>query len=173
MLKLYEIMDASGVMGRLLGSTKLKLICDEIPNVLNYQNDDLYDRVIEIKGFADITTKKFVDNLPKFIIFFNKLMEIYDLNYLIYDETDIENETKEESKKELNKKINGKSFVLTGFRDEKIKNYVEDNNGSIKTSISKNTNYLIYSDDSSSKYIKAQELGIPCILREDFFKYFK
>ncbi len=50
---------------------------------------------------------------------------------------------------------------------------IENNKGLVKTSVSKNTDYLIYSDNTSSKYIKANELGVICILREDFFNYFK
>ena len=69
--------------------------------------------------------------------------------------------------------VNGKIFVITGAtrqfqnRDE-VKTVIETHGGKVTTSVSKNTDYLINNDinSTSSKNIKAKQLGIPIITEE-------
>lgn len=69
--------------------------------------------------------------------------------------------------------VNGKTFVITGAvhqfqnRDE-VKAIIETHGGKVTTSVSKNTDYLINNDinSTSSKNIKAKQLGIPIITEE-------
>lgn len=69
--------------------------------------------------------------------------------------------------------VNGKTFVITGAvhqfqnRDE-VKTVIEAHGGKVTASVSKNTNYLINNDinSTSSKNIKAKQLGIPIITEE-------
>ena len=69
--------------------------------------------------------------------------------------------------------VNGKTFVITGAvhqfqnRDE-VKTVIETNGGKVTASVSKNTDYLINNDinSTSSKNIKAKQLGIPIITEE-------
>ena len=76
--------------------------------------------------------------------------------------------------------IKGKTFVITGSvhhyknRDE-LKAFIEKQGGKVVGSVSKNTNYLINNDNTSTtaKNIKAKELGIPIITEEDFLKIVK
>lgn len=71
----------------------------------------------------------------------------------------------------------GKTFVVTGSvhhfknRDE-LKAKIEELGGKNSGSVSKNTNYLINNDvtSTSGKNAKAKELGIPIISEEDFLK---
>lgn len=66
------------------------------------------------------------------------------------------------------------TFCITGSlikfenRDELVK-LIEHNNGKVVSGVSKKTNYLICNEKSnSSKYKKAEDLGIPIITEEDF-----
>ena len=69
--------------------------------------------------------------------------------------------------------VNGKTFVITGAvrqfqnRDE-VKATIETHGGKVTASVSKNTDYLINNDinSTSSKNIKAKQLGIPIITEE-------
>ena len=69
--------------------------------------------------------------------------------------------------------VNGKIFVITGTvrqfqnRDE-VKAAIETHGGKVTASVSKNTDYLINNDinSTSSKNIKAKQLGIPIITEE-------
>ena len=59
---------------------------------------------------------------------------------------------------------------MTGFRDANMEKFIEDKGGIIKSSVSKNTNLVIYVGTDSSKYIKAVELNINLITKDDFIK---
>ena len=69
--------------------------------------------------------------------------------------------------------VNGKTFVITGAvrqfqnRDE-VKAAIEAHGGKVTASVSKNTDYLINNDinSTSSKNIKAKQLGVPIITEE-------
>ncbi len=67
--------------------------------------------------------------------------------------------------------LSGKSFVITGTlsisRDE-MKKQIEKLGGSVKNSISKNTDYLLYGANPGSKYEKARELRVPSITEKEF-----
>lgn len=78
--------------------------------------------------------------------------------------------------KTVNNKLNGKIFVITGSlhklsnRDE-AKQRIEDCGGIVAGSISKKTNFLVCNEVStSSKYKKAQELGVPIITEDDLLE---
>ena len=73
------------------------------------------------------------------------------------------------------KTLEGKTFVITGSvsqfknRDE-LKAFIEARGGSVASSVSKNTDYLINNDllSNSSKNKKAKELSIPILSEEAF-----
>ncbi|MBR0435583.1 MAG: NAD-dependent DNA ligase LigA [Lachnospiraceae bacterium] len=75
--------------------------------------------------------------------------------------------------------LNGLTFVITGDvnvyknRDE-FKAYVESQGGSVTGSVSKKTNFLVNNDveSTSSKNMKAKELGIPIISEAEFIERF-
>lgn len=66
-----------------------------------------------------------------------------------------------------------KTFVLTGsltdYSRKEAKTIIEDLGGTVTSSVSKNTDYLLVGDSPGSKYDKAKELKIK-ILNEDDFK---
>lgn len=162
--KLEILMDASHIFERGLGEKKLKLIIEKYPNILLMKNDpDLYEKIINIHGFSEISTNQFIDNLPEFMRFFDKLNEYIDLSYLLHKNNNLH----------ISNKFEDKIFVQTGFRDKEIENYIIENGGKLLNSISKKTNFLIYTDITSSKFLKAEELNIKTIHKDNFFTYFK
>ena len=75
--------------------------------------------------------------------------------------------------------LNGLTFVITGklqhFKNrDAIKNLIEERGGKVVGSVSKNTNYLINNDvtSTSSKNKTAQSLGIPIVSEETFITTF-
>lgn len=70
--------------------------------------------------------------------------------------------------------ISGKTFVITGSLNNRsrkeLKEYIELKGGKVAGSVSKNTDYLINNDatSSSSKNKKAKELGVQIITEEEF-----
>ena len=73
----------------------------------------------------------------------------------------------------------GLTFVITGdahsFKNrDAFKAYVEANGGKVAGSVSKKTDYLVNNDveSTSSKNLKARELGIPILSEDDFIAHF-
>ena len=71
-------------------------------------------------------------------------------------------------------KLKDLKFVITGSLNkyknrQELQAVIEDNGGKVVGSVSKNTNYLINNDieSTSSKNVKAKQLGIPIITEED------
>ena len=109
-------------------------------------------------GWEDKTSTLFVSNFNDFIIFYN------DIKDLITIETTIE------QPKKVNK-YSGLTIVLSGFRDSKLQQFLEESGAKITNTISKNTNILIVKDqdtinDGTGKVQKALELGINIITKD-------
>jgi DNA 3'-phosphatase len=157
------LMDASNIMGRGFSYKKLKLITDSFPSILLHDKNNrektlklTVEDLLKVDGIAETSAKLFIDNLPKF--------------YEFYDNLGIK--CKEKSSNNdivINTNISGKSFVFSGFRDKDLEEYIINMGGFIKTSISKNTDYLVVADldENSSKADKARSIGVPLILRDD------
>ncbi|MDP2642952.1 MAG: NAD-dependent DNA ligase LigA [Candidatus Peregrinibacteria bacterium] len=71
-------------------------------------------------------------------------------------------------------KLKGKSFVLTGTlaglgRDE-AKDLIKKNGGTVHSSVSQNTHFLLAGESAGEKYTKAKDLGVKIIDEETFRK---
>lgn len=82
---------------------------------------------------------------------------------------------KDEIKTETNNNLSGITFVVTGsvykYKNRKeLEGVINSYGGKVAGSVSKNTNYLINNDSTStsSKNMKARELGIPIITEDEF-----
>ena len=87
---------------------------------------------------------------------------------------EIENETALRQAQGEKLPLFGKTFVLTGTmeslsRDE-AKAKIRAQGGSVSSSVSAKTNYVVAGSDAGSKLDKAHELGIKVIIEEEFLK---
>ncbi len=74
-------------------------------------------------------------------------------------------------------KLSGKTFVFTGSlekisRDEG-KKLVKDNGGSVSSSVSKATDYVVAGEEAGSKLDKAEKLGVTILSETEFLKMLK
>ncbi len=80
-------------------------------------------------------------------------------------------------KKKGDMPLAGKSFVLTGTLEnlsrEEAKKLIKEKGGSVSSSVSKQTSYVVSGDKPGSKYKNAQKLGIPILDEETFLKMVK
>lgn len=72
--------------------------------------------------------------------------------------------------------LKGKTFVLTGTlpnisRDE-AKKMIKESGGSVTSSVSKNTDYVLLGDNPGSKYDEGKKLNVKMIDEEEFLKLF-
>ena len=166
-MTLEMFMAASNKLGRSIGETRAKEILNVYPNLLNEPEDGLYDKIMKVPGFSDITTELFINNFPSFKKFFKKIAKIKDLSRFENVQT--------QSKPKVSGQFDGQTFVMTGTRDATITKYITDNGGKIGSSVSKNTTMLIHADDAdttTNKFTKATELGVKLMKVSDFKKKF-
>ena len=68
----------------------------------------------------------------------------------------------------------GKTFVVTGSLEgmprSEASNKIKSRGGRVTSSVTSKTDYLIAGDGAGSKYMKAEELGIPILTETDFFE---
>jgi NAD-dependent DNA ligase len=164
---LYRLMSASNLFGRGMGIKRIKSILDVYPDIMNKQwnTNILKQNIINIDGFDDITASQFSNNLNRFKKFFNDLNTVIDIDHLLI--------VKKKDKTKDNK-LNNMKIVFTGFRDNNLEQQIEDKGGKVSSSVSKNTNLVVYvpTNKLSSKIKKAQSLDIPIITKDDFIKQY-
>ena len=70
--------------------------------------------------------------------------------------------------------LQGKTFVLTGtlsqYTRQQATKFIEDLGGIVTSSVSKNTNYLVYGEKAGSKLDKAKKLKVETLTESDFSK---
>jgi len=159
------LMDASNIMGRGFSYKKIKLITDAYPSILLHDKKSRAatskinaDDLMKVGGIAETSANLFLNNLPKFYEFYD------NLGIKCKGATKIS-----AAAAVINPNISGKSFVFTGFRDKDLEAYIIRMGGFIKTTISKNTDYLVVADlnENSTKVDKAKSIGVPIILRDN------
>lgn len=78
------------------------------------------------------------------------------------------------SKQTREQTLKGKTFVLTGtlstMTREDAKKRIKERGGSVSSTVSQNTDYLVAGADPGSKYKKAKELGVKILEESDFQK---
>ena len=193
---IYEIMAASQVFGRGIGTRKFKAIINDYPNIVDIykkEGKEFTTKLINtVNGFEAKTTGKIVDNFDEFIVFLNELVKIKP-NLLKEPEStkkssikpsnkpDVESESESESESEAKSESNkleqfaNKTIVFTGFRDKDIEKQLEDIGVKLTSSVSKNTDLVVAADpnEESNKITKAKQLKITILSKEQFYDKIK
>lgn len=171
---LCDLMAASQIFGRGIGSKKFKLITDAYPNILDIvnKNGNIREIINNINGFDDKTTTKIVDNFKLFIKWLNDLIKLKPNVLSKVGEEDKKGNKKEKGKAGAYSKYANKTIVFTGFRDKEVETLLDKIGSKVTTSVSKNTDILIAADttEKSSKIVKANELNVKVISKDEFYK---
>lgn len=160
-----KFMAASQAFGRNFGEERISLVLKEYPDIIfmskNLSKKKLVKKILKIKGFAEITAEAFIEGIPKFKSFIREIKKYFDYKKLI--KTKKKTQNKKKNKEQSDNPISGKTVVFSGFRDESLKKWIQDNGGSVTTTVSGNTDILIVSKKSlenpTSKIKKAEESG--------------
>lgn len=112
----------------------------------------------ELKGISSILAKKYLDNIDKFKLFYESIKQF--ITFKMESKTDNSNKDK---------------FVFTGFRDTNLKLLIEQNNGVVLDSLTKECKYLVVKDinSNSSKVVKAKKDGIKILSIDNVQEMFK
>lgn len=144
--KLLAIFDVDGFDVKKLAVFDDKSI-DEILNIS-------YDELINIPGFAEITSNAFLDFVKKY----NEKIKLAEGLF---------------GCKTVSKKADGLVFCFTGagcLPRKELQKMAEANGNKVGSSVSSNTDYVVSDDTdfSSAKMVKAKKLGIKIISSEEF-----
>jgi NAD-dependent DNA ligase len=175
---IYDLMAASQIFGRGIGSRKFKLIIDVYPNIIDIFNKEGYENTLKlintINGFENKTSIKVVDNLKSFETWLNNLLKLkkdalFKMNQNV---NSLENDAELKKYSDKIKDYSNKTIVFTGFRDKDVEVILEKLGTKITNSISKNTDILVASnpDENTAKINKAKELDVKIISKEQFYK---
>ena len=146
---LEDIMAASNIFERSLGSKKLKLI---ITNYDDIMNDNIkIDDLMTVHGIGKVNAEQFIVGFNDFKVFYNK-----------YYNGTIEPEDHTEPEKALDKRLVGKKVSFTGVRNKELEKLIEKYEGKVVSAVSKTLDVLITKDinSNSSSMKKAKELNI-------------
>ena len=168
-----DLMSATNVFGRGLGSRKIKPILEMYPDILSKRRIPKIEEIVKVEGIASKTAALFIDNLQDF---FNLIDEM-DIPCRLEKPKKAKaapKPAKEEAPKQQGpkKSFTNMTVVFTGFRNKEWEEMIESNGGHVTTSVSKKTSLVVAlnPEDNTGKTAKANDLGVRVISREDFEK---
>ena len=175
---LQTFMAASHKFGRGLGARKLEEVIKMYPDIMtvNYKKNKMIDMIMEVDGFSEKLSTLFANNFNEFKDFYNEILKIKDISRFEKVDTDSDTESGTDSSSDVEQIFEKMIIVMTGFRDKDLEKLIKEYGGKVSTSVSKNTNILIYKDDGetgSSKFKKAEEVGTKIMSRTEFIKKYK
>lgn len=151
-----DIMAASGIFGRGVGTKKLKPVLEAHPSILDISSPlPSYEQLVSIQGIGETTAKIILDG----ILPFRRFLE----------EVKIPCKSTEQLKKTKTNMI-GLNVVFTGFRNKELEKKVSDAGGKVSSAVSKTTTIVVAADvhEDSAKLKKAKVLKIPIISKTEF-----
>ena len=159
-IDLPTFMAATNIFGRGLGAKKMKIIFDNTPDILDKKYDKInttngngfgntirYNLITGMAGLSNKSASMFVDYLDKF----NDFIQKSNLTHICRQTSSIV---------DPESPFCGKKIVFTGCRNKELEKYLCLNGANLGTSISKNTDVLVYKNKSGRKFEKARALGI-------------
>ena len=162
-LDLLTLMAASNIFGRGFGKRKIKKILDYYPNIVDEYNKKKHQswnqKLLSLEGFDTISVDHFLDALPEFQKFHDKIEELVNIK-------------PHSNVVKKNGIFKDQKVTFTGFRIGEWQKFIESEGGNVSGSVSRNTTLLVYNDgeESSAKYQTAKKLGIKTLSKTEFAK---
>ena len=146
------LMQASGSFGRGFGESTAEIFYKhfngDIFTPLSWPSDILMSELCMINGVSDKTAELFITGLPKFKARLDALLPFMTL--------------KTATAGPINDVLKGAPFVFSGFRSDALEEKIVSLGGTISSSVSGKTKYLVVKNktSTSSSVEKARKLGI-------------
>lgn len=160
---LTTLMAASNIFGRGFSKIKIDLIMESYPNILisNETNDKKIEKMSSIKGMSNKTSEAFIERINDFIQFMKEINLLKKLEMI------------KNSEKKIHP-LNGKSIVMTGFRDNIIQEKLKEIGVKLGSSVSSKTFIVLVKDknDNTGKLNDARRLGIQLMTPQEFMNTF-
>lgn len=158
-----SLMTGSNQFGRGIGEKTLVLVSEKFPKLMT--DPDFQPSVqdlVSIEGIEKKTAEAIIKGIPAYWKFAkeNNLLQFH------------QQPLKKSISPNHEQLFAGKGFLFTGVRSKDAETFIQERGGDIKSTISKNVDFLICKDPSasSSKLVKAKELGIKVISLQNFLQ---
>lgn len=150
-IPLWKLMGSTHFFGRGVGKRKMKKLIDALGSRKVFTGTAA--EFARVEGFDEKTARKVEDGMDAFLEWFGPLE---DDGYISVDYSTVA---------EATGSVANMKFCFTGFRNKNLQAVIEAQGGSVMSSVSKNTNYVVTNNPNgtSSKLKKARDLGIPII----------
>jgi len=174
---LARIMDASGIFPH-IGERRFDAIIEVYPNLLNWAYEDtnsIAEAIRHVRGFnalADEIANKlhiFADWLGNHPMISVQRPRVHVVKLTV--ETQPTTLTTNTPVQQINNQtLNGLTVVFSGFRDRDMEDRIRGRGGKVTKDVSRNTSFLIlkHLNYLKGKGMKAQELGVRTITKDDF-----
>jgi NAD-dependent DNA ligase len=159
---LVTLMSASNMFGRGFSEKKLELILEAYPQVLTEKisMNHKVAKIAAIKGMATKTAEAFVERIPAFVEFLQAcgrdLISFSSAKSLsLLSSTEIQDHP-----------LNGKTVILTGFRDEPLQAALKQLGCKVGSSVSSKTFAVIVKDgdvEETGKVLDAKRCQVPLV----------
>lgn len=154
------LMDFSNLMGEGIAKKNIRLVLNDIPNIMELSKtiskNELIEKLNEVQGIGDKKALLIANNLNKFVKFYEKLPKQVRTKNVVKNV-------------KIDNKFKNKKVVFSGVRDKNMEQVIEKSGGKVVNTISKEVDMLIVKDKTatSSKINKAKELNIEIINYKD------
>jgi NAD-dependent DNA ligase len=148
-----------------LGEERIKSILQHYPHILTeykkWSHIEFVEKIKAIHGFEDKLSQLFADRFDAFVQFYNTIRPYIGMDA---PKPPIVKQTS---------KYSGMTIVMSGFRSDELKQFLENAGAKIVGSVSKNTNLLIVKDQETinqktGKVKQALDLHIPIVTKDAF-----
>lgn len=159
-IKLEKLMGSYPSFGVGIGVRKIKLLLDSDPFLYSkiLKGELTKQNIIDAGGYDEKTAEKVMDGYTEFLKFLKDIDGLYSVI----------------TANQKSGKFKDKKICFTGFRDKSLEEKVENAGGSVSSGVSKNTDLLVALDihSQSGKVLKASQLGVEIMSKEEFEKQF-
>lgn len=165
---LLQLAFSSNTFGRGFSQKKIELIFENEPDILTSADSDdaKIGKLQAIKGLERKTAQAFVNHIDSFKAFLKECK---------LEDKLTKRRSQRLSDKVENHELNGKTIVMTGFRDKELELRLKTLGAKSGSSVNKSTFVLLVKskEDDSSKKKDAEKHGIPIMTKEEFVSQFK
>jgi NAD-dependent DNA ligase len=174
---LITIMSASNMFGRGFNDKKIELILGGYPTVLISKDSPAQKvaKIAEIKGMAAKTSEAFVEKIPEFLAFLKETGLVEKLQEFIESTNESNAAAAAAAGPAPSHPLNGKTVVMTGFRDAVLQDNLKKVGATIGSSVSSKTFVLLVKDlnETSGKVMDANKHSVPLMTPTEFVKKYR
>jgi NAD-dependent DNA ligase len=176
-----DLMAASNIFGRGLGSRKITPILQMYPDIISKRTIPSKADIMKVEGIAEKGATAFIENLPKFFRLVDEMEIPCRLEKVKRTAKAKPSETPStapptpqqsapSSPRPSKKSLANMTVVFTGFRNKEWEEILDTAGGKVGSTVSKNTSLVVAADptDNTGKIKKANDLGVRVISKDQF-----